>query len=199
METNGKFSDRRCKRKRRRKRFSVSTSSPSSLQLPPSSTIQNRYIRDAHGIIFIVDASNPSRFAEARAVLERLVSSPDAAGPPYSSSQTKKTPAARRRRRTSLRRWAPSRREGCPGGARESQGDLGLRRRDGDRMGAVACWRGIFRRRRRIAAGGDSSGNGEQQQRARRGDDDDDDSFGAAAAAKQQRILPAPTARQEPH
>jgi hypothetical protein len=48
---------------------------------PPLSQ-QNRYIRDAHGIIFIVDASNPARFAEARAVLERLTSSPDAAGAP---------------------------------------------------------------------------------------------------------------------
>ena len=47
-----------------------------------SSSSDNRYIRDTHGIIFVVDASNPSRFAEARAVLERLLSSPDAAGAP---------------------------------------------------------------------------------------------------------------------
>ena len=49
------------------------------LPLPHKKT---RYIRDAHGIIFVVDASNPARFAEARAVLERLASSPDAAGAP---------------------------------------------------------------------------------------------------------------------
>ena len=54
---------------------------PLSLPLHPS-TATTSYYRDAHGLIFVVDAADPARWEEARAALEGAVSHPDLAGAP---------------------------------------------------------------------------------------------------------------------
>ena len=82
------------------------------LPLPHKKT---RYIRDAHGIIFVVDASNPARFAEARAVLERLASSPDAAGAPLLIVANKEDARGAASAADVAAALGPVAREGAPG------------------------------------------------------------------------------------
>tara|TARA_B110001452_G_scaffold69863_1_gene56433 strand:- start:3515 stop:4108 length:594 start_codon:yes stop_codon:yes gene_type:complete len=44
--------------------------------------IWEKYFAEAHGLIFVVDAADPDRFEESRAVLHQLLNHPDLAGIP---------------------------------------------------------------------------------------------------------------------
>ena len=44
--------------------------------------IWEKYYAEAHGLIYVVDASDPDRFEESRAVLQQLLSHPDLTGIP---------------------------------------------------------------------------------------------------------------------
>ena len=70
-------------REREREREWRNPAPSRSISCPPLSLSASlSYYRDAHGLIFVVDAADPARWEEARAALEAAVAHPDLAGAP---------------------------------------------------------------------------------------------------------------------
>lgn len=75
-------------------------------------SLWEKYYAEAHGLLYVVDASDPARFDESRDVLRQLRNNPDLAGIPllvFANKQVRAMPGARMLRSTRPPTWMTAR------------------------------------------------------------------------------------------